>query len=136
MPRTTNNKRSGTAFEKRMLQLLSAHGFWAHKLVENENGAPFDLLAIKEGACYAIECKELNGFRFPLSRVEDNQITGLRTAAKHGITPLFLFQTNARIHVAPAQDILLLLDAGIEKSVRVTVFEDLEDWLHAHENYC
>lgn len=73
-----NNKRQGTAFEKEFAGLLSEHGFWVHRLKDNENGQPFDLIAARDGKTYVIDCKDCGSERFRLSRVEENQSSAMR----------------------------------------------------------
>ena len=68
-----NNKKSGTAYEKEFCQLLAEQGFWSHRLQDNSNGQPFDIIAAKDGKVYAIDCKDCQGMTFPLSRIEENQ---------------------------------------------------------------
>jgi Holliday junction resolvase len=78
--RRLSNKAYGTSTERELVRLLRDNGFWAHKLVENENGAPFDVIAAKDGLAYAFEVKDLrNSAVFYLNRVEDNQITAARS---------------------------------------------------------
>jgi Holliday junction resolvase len=80
-----SNKAQGNLSERMFVQVLRAHGFWAHKLVENENGAPFDIIAVRGGIAYAFEVKEVsNGTRFHLSRVEENQIAAAKVWASKG----------------------------------------------------
>jgi Holliday junction resolvase len=75
-----SNKTTGTAAERELLQMLKERGFWAHKLIENENGAPFDIIAAKNDITYVFEVKDIaKGSKFPLARVEDNQLTGMST---------------------------------------------------------
>lgn len=68
-----SNKSTGTAFEKEFAELLAEKGFWVHRLQDNQNGQPFDIIAVKNGRAYAFDCKDCAGRSFPLSRVEENQ---------------------------------------------------------------
>lgn len=120
-----NNKRKGRDFEKELLRQLAKNGFWCHKLIENENGAPFDLIAVKSGICYAFECKEVSGKRFVLSRVEDNQKTGFSRAEPAGIQGYFAFQNEDGIYLAAAKTIL----DCTERSILIDRFKKMEDWL-------
>jgi Holliday junction resolvase len=67
------NKKSGTSFEHEVAQLLSDMGFWVHRLQDNSNGQPFDIIAAKEDVCVAVECKVCEDGWFDLRRVEENQ---------------------------------------------------------------
>lgn len=69
-----NNKKIGTQFEQEFCDYLAKHGWWAHFLTPNAAGAqPFDIIAMRKGEVFAIDCKTCSGSRFALSRVEDNQ---------------------------------------------------------------
>lgn len=68
-----SNKSAGTAFEKEFAELLAEKGFWVHRLQDNQNGQPFDIIAVKNGRAYAFDCKDCAGRSFPLSRIEENQ---------------------------------------------------------------
>ena len=54
-------------------ELLAEKGFWVHRLQDNQNGQPFDIIAVKNGRAYAFDCKDCAGHSFPLSRIEENQ---------------------------------------------------------------
>ena len=68
-----SNKSMGTAFEREFAELLAEKGFWVHRLQDNQNGQPFDIIAVKNGRAYAFDCKDCAGRSFPLSRIEENQ---------------------------------------------------------------
>lgn len=68
-----SNKSIGTAFEREFAELLAEKGFWVHRLQDNQNGQPFDIIAVKNGRAYAFDCKDCAGHSFPLSRIEENQ---------------------------------------------------------------
>ncbi|WP_246241028.1 hypothetical protein [Anaerocolumna sedimenticola] len=44
-----NNKKAGTDFEYEFIHTLSKYGFWVHKLQDNHNGQPFDVIAARQG---------------------------------------------------------------------------------------
>ena len=72
-----NNKQLGTDFERRMCVNFALDGYWVHFLTPDARGAqPFDIIAVKNGRAYAIECKTLSPRvkSFNISRLEDNQI--------------------------------------------------------------
>lgn len=72
-----SNKSNGTAFERRFAQILSERGFWVHRLQDNRNGQPFDVIAVKDGEALAFDCKDCGYEGFPLRRIEENQITAM-----------------------------------------------------------
>ena len=72
-----NNKKIGTAFERKLLDYISKTGAWVHFLTPDERGAqPFDIIAVRDNTAIAIECKTLTTARryFTIDRLEPNQI--------------------------------------------------------------
>ena len=67
------NKKLGNDFEADLCEILSKHDFWAHNLAQNQAGQPADVIAVKRGHAYLIDCKVCSSHGFPLSRVEENQ---------------------------------------------------------------
>jgi len=85
-------KMTGREFEQYMCKLFDQNGFWALNIPRSESGAqPFDIVAIRKDEVYAVDCKVCSGAaRFPLRRVEDNQLLAFgkaywRTNAKIGL---------------------------------------------------
>ena len=73
----SNNKVLGGSYEREVVKLLSQEGYWSHRLEENHKGAqPFDVIAVKGGVAFAIDCKTLDEKEkyFYISRLEDNQV--------------------------------------------------------------
>lgn len=71
------NKASGNKFEEELAQKLFNEGFWVHRLTQNSDGQPADVIAVKDGSAYLIDAKVCEGDIFPLSRVEGNQRTAM-----------------------------------------------------------
>jgi len=70
-----NNKKLGTAFEKRMVDYLSQRGYWVHFISPDNRGSqPFDIIAVKDGLALALDCKTCKDKIFRISRLEENQI--------------------------------------------------------------
>ena len=70
-----NNKKLGTKFEKRMVDILSESGYWVHFISPDSRGSqPFDVIAVKNGLAVAIDCKTCKDKIFRIGRLEDNQI--------------------------------------------------------------
>lgn len=68
------NKKLGNDFETELCELLSQAGFWAHNFSQNQNGQPADVIAVRNGKAYLIDCKVCSTRKgFDLTRVEDNQ---------------------------------------------------------------
>ena len=68
-----SNKKLGNAFETEFCETLSEHGFWVHLLAQNSAGQPADVIAVKEGEAYLIDCKVCSQGKFSYNRIEDNQ---------------------------------------------------------------
>ena len=67
---------TGRQFEDYLVNVLYTHGFWAHRIAPDEAGQqPFDIIALKGDMTCAYDAKVLSvGKRFPLSRIEENQL--------------------------------------------------------------
>ena len=69
-----SNKKSGNQFETELCEILSMYGFWSHNLSQNASGQPADVIAVRDGRAYLIDCKVCSTDKgFALSRVEENQ---------------------------------------------------------------
>lgn len=69
-----SNKKLGNSFESELCEILSMYGFWCHNMAQNAAGQPADVIAVKNGRAYLIDCKVCSTDKgFALSRVEDNQ---------------------------------------------------------------
>lgn len=71
-----NIKKIGSDFERRVCELLKDAGCWVHFIAPDARGAqPFDVIAVRHGIAYAVECKTLtaNAKYFPITRLEYNQ---------------------------------------------------------------
>lgn len=69
-----SNKQLGNSFETELCEILSAYGFWCHNLAQNSAGQPADVIAVRNGHAYLIDCKVCSTSRgFAVSRMEDNQ---------------------------------------------------------------
>lgn len=69
-----SNKKSGNQFEAELCETLSAYGFWCHNMAQNAAGQPADVIAVKNGRAYLIDCKVCSTNKgFALSRMEENQ---------------------------------------------------------------
>lgn len=80
-----NNKKIGTQFEKDFCEMMSKEGFWVHFLSPDSTGAqPFDVIAVRDGIAYAIDCKTSVSHIFPISRLEFNQIASFMLWMKKG----------------------------------------------------
>ena len=97
-----SNKSIGTAFEKEFAELLSGMGFWVHRLQDNKNGQPFDVIAVMDGEALAFDCKACERRYFDLGRIEENQHSAMQLwmecgnpegifAVRYPFTGIYLF---------------------------------------------
>lgn len=68
-----SNKKLGNQFENEFCETLAEEGFWTHNLAQNSAGQPADVIAVKEGKAYLIDCKVCSRDRFIVDRIEPNQ---------------------------------------------------------------
>lgn len=74
-----SNRKEGNQFESELCELLSMYGFWAHDMAQNSAGQPADVIAVRNGKAYLIDCKVCSTDKgFALSRVEENQALAMR----------------------------------------------------------
>lgn len=107
-----NSQDAGLAFEQEFCKLLRDAGFWVHRIAGTDAGQPFDVIAARHGRVYAFECKVCGkGFRFPLSRVENNQVTAMQTFINAGNAQScwFVFKRQSGIWLTPAVEVVEIL---------------------------
>lgn len=68
-----SNKKVGNDFEMEFCEILSKNGFWVHNLAQNQTGQPADVIAVRDGGSFLIDCKVCSTGRFQLKRIEENQ---------------------------------------------------------------
>ena len=68
-----SNKKVGNDFEREVCEILSENGFWVHNLAQNQTGQPADVIAVRDGKAFLIDCKVCSTGRFKLKRIEENQ---------------------------------------------------------------
>lgn len=117
-----NSKKVGSDFERRYAAYLKKCGFWVHFLNPAPDGSqPFDFIALKGTfstvpQIIAADCKTCSGNRFPLSRVEDNQVTAFTQLAHCGLAHCgwFIIETRKNHVISiPAEHILQAKRNGI-----------------------
>lgn len=95
-----SNKSLGNAFERELCELLVGAGFWVHNLAQNQSGQPADIIAVKNGYAYLIDCKVCTGNKFDLRRVEENQDSAMQLWRDCGNGPgWFVIKMGARIYM-------------------------------------
>lgn len=71
------NRSVGNHFEQEFCGILAVHGFWVHNLAQNSAGQPADVIAVKDGVPYLIDCKVSEGRYFSRNRIEENQSSAM-----------------------------------------------------------
>lgn len=71
------NKKLGNDFEAQFCEILFEEGFWCHNMAQNQAGQPADVIAVRNGKAYLIDCKVCINDTFPFSRIESNQHTAM-----------------------------------------------------------
>lgn len=72
------NRSVGNHFEQEFCEILAGHGFWVHNLAQNSAGQPADVIAVKGGVPYLIDCKVCDRQYFSCNRIEENQSCAMR----------------------------------------------------------
>lgn len=122
-----NNKKIGSEFEKDFCKYLSKMGFWVHFLNPAPNGSqPFDVIAVSRETTLCIDCKTLEGDRFPFNRIEDNQESAFSMLNGKGIwsTYFCIKVSDATVVMAPSYDLIKLSYSGL-KSISAKQLIDL-----------
>lgn len=78
------NKKIGNDFEREFCELLAAEGFWVHNLAMNSAGQPADVIAVRNGKAFLIDCKHCSGKGFDLRRIEENQQFAMKLWEERG----------------------------------------------------
>lgn len=122
-----SNKKIGNTWEKECLQILGNNGFFATKLQEKSDGAPFDIVATKDNIFFAIESKEIqNNSKFPISRIEPNQRASYNRLSKvNSNNYFFFFKCPDGNFVLHANDVI----CSELKNIEVKNGIKLENWL-------
>lgn len=68
-----SNKKIGNDFEREFCEILSENRFWVHNFAQNQSGQPADIIAVRDGGSFLIDCKVCITGRFQLNRIEENQ---------------------------------------------------------------
>ncbi len=101
-----SNKSLGNAFERELCELLAGAGFWAHNLAQNQSGQPADIIAVRDGQAYLIDCKVCSKGKFNLRRVEENQDSAMNLWRHCGNNSgLFAIKLDGQIYMMSHQHI-------------------------------
>lgn len=110
-----NNKQLGNKFEIEFCQMLSKNGFWCHRLQDNKNGQPADIIASKGNKAALIDCKVCENNKFQLSRMEENQINAMQKWRKTGnVFANFAILMNDEVRVLNLETLMKLKRIGVK----------------------
>lgn len=103
----TVNKTDGNHFEQWFCAKLFNYGFWVHNLTQNLMGQPADVIAVRNGKAYLIDCKLCHGKYFSVSRIEGNQHSSMLLWKKHGNgNGLFAIKIEDMVYMVSLEQIL------------------------------
>lgn len=127
-----NNKRSGNSFEKDFCLLAAKNGFWAHKMQDNKNGQPADVIMSKSNEPVLVDCKVCENNIFPLSRMEENQINAMTLwnlkGNKHSYFALLI---DKKVRMISFTKLMELKQLGIKQLNENDIYSysfEFEDW--------
>jgi len=127
-----SNKKVGNDFEMEFCEILSKNGFWVHNLAQNQTGQPADVIAVRDGGSFLIDCKVCSTGRFQLKRIEENQQLAMQHWLDMGndeawfalkVNDEILMIPYRRLMYAKARQSILNTDEIYERGVL------LEDWV-------
>lgn len=128
-----SNKSRGTAFENEFAQILSDNGFWVHCMKDNHNGQPFDVIAARNGSTFVFDCKDCQGDKFLLSRIEENQHNAMTLWSMTGNSQgLFAIRIQDVIIIVRHTTIMIMKENGVKKMYGEELFKHgrtFEQWL-------
>lgn len=81
---TKSNKSVGNKLEHRVCQEFKRRGWWSHNFAANASGQPMDIIAVKNGHAYLIDCKSCLAKGFAYSRIEENQRFAIEAFVRAG----------------------------------------------------
>ena len=130
-----NNKKIGNSFEAELCEILFQHGFWAHNMAQNAAGQPADVIAVKNGSAYLIDCKVCSGKAFSLSRIEENQRSAMKLwhRCSNG-DGLFAVKFEERIYMATLNKLLSATVKNLSEEFFKQCALTLDEWLAVRDS--
>lgn len=131
-----SNKKLGNQFETEFCEILAEHGFWVHLLSQNAAGQPADVIAVKEGEAYLIDCKVCSQGKFTFNRIEENQELAMELWNECGNGyGLFALKFDARVYMVDRESLRNCSHQYPAMTVELAdaYGESLEKWLWSKE---
>ena len=102
-----SNKKLGNSFEAELCEILAEEGYWVHNLAQNSAGQPADVIAVKNGQAFLIDCKVCSTGKFLYSRIEENQELSMQLWDECGNGDgWFALQFDSDIHMVSRESLL------------------------------
>ncbi|MHC1750710.1 MAG: hypothetical protein AB9856_20755 [Cellulosilyticaceae bacterium] len=127
-----SNKKKGSGFEEEFAQLLSENRFWAHVIAPNpkDGSQPFDVVAAKNESMYAFDCKTVEGDRFPLNRIEENQEKAFQRLGQCGsYKNYFAFKVKENVYLCEASALISFKKTGCKSISVLEMTTSFEEWV-------
>lgn len=124
----TNVKKIGNDFEREFCGMLTKDGLWNHFFTPDARGTqPFDVIAVRKGKAYAIDCKTCVANYFTLDRLEDNQVYAFEhwIACGNGV-PWIAVKHKDKVYMIPYIDLIQ------RPSVRIAEYITFDEWVKKH----
>lgn len=131
-----SNRADGTRFETEFCDCLARNGFWAHNMAQKAEGQPADIIAVKNGTAYLIDCKLCEKDSFRLDRIEENQESAMNYWTECGNLGCYFaikLQSTNEIFMVPFK---ALRGRWSQKSLKrrdLIMYSGLHEWLRARE---
>lgn len=127
-----SNKKIGNDFENEFCEILSENGFWVHNFAQNQAGQPADVIAVRDGGSFLIDCKVCITGRFRLNRIEENQQSAMQHWVDTGNDEAwFALKIENSIVMMRYSDLMLLktVQSSLNKSEILKHGVMLEKWV-------
>lgn len=125
-----SNKKIGNGFETEFCEKLFQNGYWVHNIAQNAAGQPADVIAVRNGVAFLIDCKVCSGKVFNLSRVEDNQRMAMKLWDDCGNgAGWFAVKFGENIYMAELWQFDLTDKASLSEAWFIDYAEPLEEWI-------
>lgn len=132
-----SNRSEGTSFEGILCDTLAKEGFWAHNMAQKASGQPADVIAVKGGIGYLIDCKVCEKNFFRLDRVEENQDSAMSLWKACGNTGAYFAVrlADGSTYMIPYEDIVDARRRGVKSLKRrdLIMYLSLPQWLRLRQ---
>lgn len=113
-----NNKHIGNCFENQFAKIMSTYGCWVYNTINKAGGQPADIIAVRNGKAFLIDCKVCENDVFVLSRIEENQRNAMELFAycNNGEGCYFALKfADESIYIVQAETLFKAADLGTKK---------------------